>query len=93
MKGTKTENPKQTILTQNIRTDYTIPYPTSSSFLTRELIKPWRRTDKLECIETQLPTSQIWVQAHQQMFELQAIAKHRGEPDLTRPQFESPYPQ
>lgn len=70
-----------------------IPSPMSNKLLSRTLINPWRRTDSLDCVETQLPINQIWTQQHQQMFELQAIAKVRGEPDATKPEFVSPYPQ
>lgn len=70
-----------------------IPAPISNKYLTRKLIEPWRRTDKLQCVETQLPLNQIWIQNEQQMFELQALAKCRGVPDVKQPVFESPYPQ
>lgn len=70
-----------------------VPAPISSGFLTRKLISPWRRTDKLECTETQLPNNQIWTQMEQQMYELQAIAKCRGVPDTKQEEWESPYPQ
>lgn len=67
--------------------------PMAPEFLTRKLIKPWRRSDKLECTETQIPTSQIWVQSQQQMYDLQSLAKYRGEPDSAKEFFSSPYPQ
>lgn len=67
--------------------------PMAPGYLNRRLIKPWRRTDKLECTETQLPTTQIWVQTQQQMYELQALAKNRGIPDTSKEFFSSPYPQ
>lgn len=70
-----------------------IPAPISNRYLTRKLIEPWRRTDKIQCVETQLPLNQLWVQNEQQMFELQALAKCRGDPDTKNPMFESPYPQ
>jgi hypothetical protein len=70
-----------------------IPTPMAPSLLNRTLIKPWRRTDRLDGVETQLPESQIWVQLHQQMFGLQAMAKYRGVPDTSKPIFASPYPQ
>lgn len=70
-----------------------IPAPISNKLLTRKLIEPWRRTDKIQCVETQLPLNQIWIQSEQQMFELQALAKCRGVPDTKQPIFESPYPQ
>ena len=70
-----------------------IPAPISTKYLTRTLIEPWRRTEKMRCVETQLPYNQIWTQSEQQMFELQALAKCRGVPDTNQPMFESPYPQ
>ncbi|EAY05226.1 hypothetical protein TVAG_474050 [Trichomonas vaginalis G3] len=73
--------------------DNDLPDPMSKSFLNRSLIDPWRRTDKMDCTETQLPANQIWTQLQQQMFELQDIARHRGVPNTTEPIFTSPYPQ
>lgn len=73
--------------------DADLPDPMSRNYLNRSLIEPWRRTDKLECTETQLPINQIWTQLEQQMFELQDIARHRGAPANTNFGFESPYPQ
>lgn len=67
--------------------------PMAPGYLNRRLIKPWRRTDKLDCTETQIPISQIWVQSQQQMYELQALAKSRGDPDPSKEFFKSPYPQ
>lgn len=67
--------------------------PMAPGYLNRRLIKPWRRTDKLDCTETQIPISQIWVQSQQQMYELQALAKSRGNPDTSKEFFSSPYPQ
>lgn len=73
--------------------DMDLPDPMSRNYLNRCLIEPWRRTDKLDCTETQLPDNQIWTQLHQQMFELQDIARHRGAPPNTEIGFSSPYPQ
>ena len=70
-----------------------IPSPMATKVLTRKLIEPWRRTENLESVETQLPNNQIWTQLHTQCFELQAISKMRGDPPNTDPGFESPYPQ
>lgn len=78
---------------EEIPFDPELPDPIAPSFLNRSLIDPWRRTDKLDCTETQIPANQIWTQLQQQMFELQDIARHRGTPNTTETPFTSPYPQ
>lgn len=69
------------------------PAPMSADFLNRSLVNPWRRTDSLDCVDTEVPISQLWTQQQQQMYELQEISKARGSPDATAPSFASPYPQ
>jgi hypothetical protein len=64
-----------------------------AGYLNRLLLAPWRRTDRLDCTETQLLNAQVWTQLHQHMFDLQAIAKYRGVPDTAAALFASPYPQ
>lgn len=78
---------------EDVSFDAELPDPMAKSFLNRSLIDPWRRTDKLDCTETQLPANQIWTQLQQQMFELQDIARHRGAPNTSETPFTSPYPQ
>jgi len=70
-----------------------LPDPMSQNYLNRSLIDPWRRTSMLDNTETQIPINQIWTQMHQQMFELQEIARRRGIPPSYNPEFSSPYPQ
>ena len=70
-----------------------LPDPIAPNYLNRSLIDPWRRTNLLECTETQIPLNQIWTQIHQQMFELQEIARKRGVPPNYSSGFSSPYPQ
>ena len=73
--------------------DPDLPDPMAPGYLNRSLIDPWRRTDRLDCTETQIPNNQIWTQLEQQMFELQDIARHRGAPNPQEKVFTSPYPQ
>ena len=80
-------------MTKEQEFDPDLPDPLAPGYLNRRLIDPWRRTDKLDCTETQLPTNQIWTQLEQQMYELQDIARHRGAPDTRKEVWESPYPQ
>lgn len=69
------------------------PPPMSTNYLQRTLMKPWRRTDLLSCTESQIPSNQIWTQTHQQMFELQVIAKEKDNTNVKKQLFSSPYPQ
>ena len=73
--------------------DPDLPDPMATGYLHRSLIEPWRRNDRLDCTETQIPQNQIWTQLEQQMYELQDIARHRGVPNTTDKVWASPYPQ